>query len=109
MVPMLVMIGCLRGGGVGGVVRGPEGKALQGATVSWTADGEDSTAATAVDGTFRVMLENLSTFRSASLTVSLDGYQTAREDIGDGPWDCTVTLQPLNAAVVSAITCKNLE
>ena len=46
---------------------------------------------------------------SGAFTVSLAGYQTARESIGDGPYRCVVTLQPTSAPTESNVQCRNME
>jgi hypothetical protein len=105
---MAMSVGC-QGGGVGGVVRDSNARPLAGATVTWGDKKETATVVTAQDGTFRVHLANVGPFSSGAFTVSLAGYQTARESIGDGPYECVVTLQLTSAPTESNVQCRNME
>jgi len=107
-VLMSTSVGC-QGGGVRGVVRDPDEKPLAGAKVTWADKEETATAVTAQDGSFQVRLGKVGPFTSGAFTVSLEGYQAARDDIGDGPYECVVTMQPKDVATGSIVRCRNME
>jgi hypothetical protein len=98
-----------QGGGVNGVVKDSNSKPLAGATVTWADKRGTATVVTAQDGIFRVHLAKVGPLSSGAFTVSLAGYQTARESIGDGPYECVVTMQPATAPAPSSVLCRNME
>ncbi len=101
--------GCMSGGGIKGVVQDAQKRALAGASVTWTHGTEVSMATTAEDGSFQVTLGTIGPFSSGVLSVSLKGYRGTREEVGGGPWDCTVTLQLEGATAAPGNQCKYLE
>ncbi|SRR5260221_12455537 len=98
-----------QGGGIRGRVRDDEARPISGATITWADGDETSSTTTGGDGAFLVRLERVGPVSQGRFTVSAGGYKTATESIGDGPYECTVTLQPVQASDDSFMSCRNME
>jgi hypothetical protein len=99
----------MSGGGIRGRVYDHQRRPVAGASVTWVDDGETASTTTAGDGQFAVYLEKVGPVSTGKFTVSLEGYMAATDAIGDGPYECLVTLQPAQAPGASSVSCRNME
>jgi hypothetical protein len=112
LVAQAFLAGCLRGGGVNGVVRDTGGNPVPDVRVTWTYEGADVTTTTGLDGTYRIFRGDISPFSrvgSAKLVASRSGYLSAAGDAGLGPWRCEITLASEGGSGASNVRCVSLD